>query len=55
MSRRTGARRIDRETSGAIDFDAALADYVAGGDIGGTVLRAAGHSVDALEPYFHAV
>ena len=33
MTRRTSARGIiDRETSGAIDFDAALEAYLDGGD-----------------------
>src|SRR5262245_36242992 len=32
MTRRTAVRRVDRETSGAIDFDTALEAYLNGGD-----------------------
>jgi hypothetical protein len=42
-------RQIDRETSSAIDFDIALADYVAGGDPE-ELLRAAGMVIGSTLP-----
>ena len=48
MSRRAAARRrIDREASGAIDFDAALEACLEGGDPEGLV-RAAGMVIGSV-------
>jgi hypothetical protein len=50
MSRRTATRRvIDGETSGAIDFDAALEAYLDGGDPE-RLLQAAGTVIDCDLP-----
>jgi hypothetical protein len=46
MTRRTAARRApDRETSGAVDFDAALEGYIQGGNPE-ELLQAAGKIID---------
>ncbi len=50
MTRRFAARRtIDRETSGAIDFDAALEAYIFGGDAE-ELLQAAGNVLGSTVP-----
>jgi hypothetical protein len=49
MTSLTARRKHDRETAGAIDFDCALADYVAGGD-GEELLRAAGMVMGSTMP-----
>jgi len=49
MTRRSSARRIDRATSGAIDFDAALEAYLEGGDPE-DLLRAAGMVIGSTIP-----
>jgi hypothetical protein len=49
MTRRTAARRIDRETSGAIEFDAALEVYLEGSDPE-RLLQAAGKVIDCNLP-----
>ena len=46
MARRTAARRVDdRETSGAVDFDAALEGYTQGGN-SEELLQAAGKVIE---------
>lgn len=49
MTRRAVRRIIDRETSGAIDFDAALEAYLDGGDPE-DLLRAAGMAIGSTIP-----
>ncbi len=49
MTRRSTTRRLDRGTSGAIDFDAALAAYLDGGDPE-RLLQAAGKVIDCNLP-----
>jgi xanthine dehydrogenase iron-sulfur cluster and FAD-binding subunit A len=49
MTRRAAARRVDREVSGAIDFDAALELYLETGDAE-DLLRAAGLVLGSMVP-----
>ena len=49
MTRRTATRRVDRETSGAIELDAALEAYLNGGDPEDS-LRAAGLVIGSTVP-----
>jgi hypothetical protein len=49
MTRRSTARRLDRETSGAIGFDTALVAYLEGGDPE-RLLQAAGVIIDCELP-----
>jgi hypothetical protein len=49
MTRRPTTRRLDRATSGAIDFDAALRAYLDGGDPE-RLLQAAGKVIDCNLP-----
>jgi hypothetical protein len=49
MTRRTATRRVDRETSGAIELSAALEAYLNGGDPE-DLLRAAGLVIGSTVP-----